>query len=584
MYLISLRGRSIKNPINFKNVCLIGFPAILSMVLLFLSYKAILSVIEVCHKVEPFVSLYLHGSPLELADTNSYISADQLKLDILHYDLNFNLYPESKSIAASVVITAKLKENLENIELNFSDNYKISSITFNDNLINYERNENKIIIKNEKLYSQDTFYLKIDYSGKPVKIGLNGLIFGEINNKSLVYTMSEPNYASTWFPCNDLPLDKAMLDIHITNDSSKISVSNGKLISVINQGNRRTFNWKTLYPISTYLICIYSADYVEFGDEYITEDKSDTMKISYYVLPEQIEKAKIDFREHPKMIRVFSELFGEYPFINEKYGIAEFLWYLGAMEHQTITGIPPGMIGGKEFYKDVFVHELAHHWWGNAVGPKSWKDIWLNEGFSTYSEALYFENIAGVSALKSTMLGFKQSSYPGTLSEPGKYLFNSTVYNKGAWLLHMLRFEIGDSAFFRSLKNYYEKFRYSSASTKDFINICEITSGKNLSIFFNQWLNRNDYITMNYSWEFYSAGSNQSVGLKIVQEQDENSVYSYPLIIQLKFNSGEIKLNRVYVNKKQEIFNFEVDEKPAEVILDPDMWLLAEINEMNSEK
>ena len=574
----------IKNSTKFKYTFIILFPIIISVVLLAVSYKVLTSGIKLYKKAEPVVQSYIHGSPLALSeDDDTYISDNQHQVDILHYDLSFDLHPETKSFNASAIIKAKFRKELKQIDLNFYDNFDITLVQLNGKEVPFINKEKRLTIFPDTI-STDTFYIRIDYSGKPVSAGLAGFVFGEINNKSLIYTLSEPTSASSWFPCNDFPNDKAMLDIHITNDSSDVSVSNGKLISVKTEGDRRTYNWKTIYPISTYLICIYSSEYSEFNDYYVSINKQDTMQISYFVLPDKLEEAKIDFRDHPQMLRTFSRMFGEYPFIKEKYGVAEFLWYMGAMENQTITGVPPNIITGKGFNEDILVHELAHHWWGDAIGPKYWKDIWLNEGFATYSEALYFEAESGKSALISTMLAKKQSSYPGTLADPGRFLFTTTVYNKGAWLLHMLRFEIGDSSFFSSLKKYYQSYKYSNAATEDFVRICENESGKNLTSFFNQWLNRHDYINFKYSWKTDVEKSNSKVYLTIIQEKDENSCYSFPLEVEVKFDSTSTKRFKFQVDKKISDFQFELDRKPIELILDPDSWLLANIRKSHPEE
>ncbi len=574
-----------KNSTKSKYTFIILFPIVISVVLLAVSYKVLTSGIKLYKKAEPIVKTYIHGSHLELnEDDDSYISDNQHQVDILHYDLSFDLYPETKSFNASANITAKFKKVTKQIDLNFYDNFDISLVWLNGKDVPFKRTEKRLTIFPDESLLVDTFNIQIDYYGKPISVGLAGFVFGEINKKSLVYTLSEPTSASSWFPCNDFPSDKALLDIHITNDSSNVSVSNGKLVSVKTKGIRRTYSWQTIYPISTYLISVYSSTYSEFSDEYVSADKQDTMQISYYVLPDKLEDAEIDFRDHSEMLRVFSKLFGEYPFIKEKYGVAEFLWYMGAMENQTITGVPPSIITGKGFNKDILVHELAHHWWGDAVGLKSWKDIWLNEGFATYSEALYFETESGKPALISTMIGKKQSSYRGTLADPGKFLFTSTVYNKGAWLLHMLRFEIGDSVFFNSLKKYYQTFKYSNASTADFVKICESESGKNLEIFFDQWLNREDYINIKYSWKTENDESEKIINLKIIQEQDESSVYSFPLEVEVIIDSTNTKRFRLQVNKKTSTFQLEENKKPIKITLDPDNWLLANIRESDLEQ
>lgn len=366
-------------------------------------------------------------------DDDDYISENQKKLDILHYDLRFDLFPEEKYFNASAQITGVvLDHSIQSLELNFHDNFEIEAVYLNNIATAYENTGTRFSIP-IKSTIPDTFKLTVVYNGTPKRVGLEGFVFGERDGYSLVYTLSEPNYASSWFPCNDIPNDKSLLDMRITNDTSKMSVSNGRLINILTEDDRKTYHWKTYYPISTYLVALYSADYLNYSEEYTSIDGKVTMPVTYYVLPDKFEKSKIDFSEHIDILKVFANLFGEYPFIKEKYGVAEFLWMMGAMENQTITGVSSGLIAGKNLFTDFFVHELAHHWWGNAVGPGSWKDIWLNEGFSTYSEALYFEVKRGKEALQSTMRKKYLRRFSGTLADPGSNIFSSTIYNKGAW-------------------------------------------------------------------------------------------------------------------------------------------------------
>lgn len=497
------------------------------------------------------------------------------KVDILHYDLFFDLHPDKKMFYASAEIkgTVKDKES-ESIDLNFYDNFKIQSVTLNGNKAGYTNKEKNFSVKLKKSFI-DTFLLKIDYSGTPEKAGFVGFDFSEYNGTSLVYNLSEPYYASSWFPCNDTPSDKALLDMRIENDSSQVSVSNGILVDVVENEARRTYHWKTVYPISTYLIAIYSSHYVHFSDSYISLNGQDTMSIDYYVLPNELENAKLDFKQHPDMIRFFSETFGEYPFIKEKYGIAEFFWQLGAMEHQTITGLASNMIGGKGYFLDVLVHELAHHWWGDAVGPKYWKDIWLNEGFATYSEALFYEFRSGKSALRSTMLNKKQRNFRGSIENPGNFFFTSTVYDKGAWVLHMLRWELGDKSFFEILRKYYEKFKYSNASTDDFENVCESESGKDLTKFFDQWIKGVGNIELKYSWNVEKESSSKfNVNLNLHQDQREYDEYHFPLEIALKFKNRKTEIHKIEVDTKSMQISFKSSDKPVDVILDPNDWLL----------
>jgi aminopeptidase N len=513
----------------------------------------------------------------EPVPADSYVSANQYKIDILHYFINIDLYTEQKMLKGDVVITGVLLDkSIPQIDLNFYDNLKISELLLNGKPAEYIEKGTKLTIPLSGS-QPDTFYVQVLYEGTPKRAGFSSFVFGEINGKSCVYNLSEPNYASTWFPCNDVPSDKALLDIKITNDSSKVSASNGKLVSVNTSGSRRTYYWKTVYPLSTYLICLYSSEYVNFSDKYVSQDKADTMAIEYYVFPKQLENAKTDFQYVPDMIDFYSKTFGEYPFIKEKYGIAEFLWQLGAMETQTLMGVGTNFLGGRNFFKEIYTHELAHHWFGDAVGPADWKNIWLNEGFATYCEALYSEHLGGQGALRSSMAG-KIAAFEGTVYNP-KDLFSHTVYEKGAWVLHMLRHETGDSAFFKILRSYYGKYKYKNASTLDFENICEQVSGKNLNKFFDQWVFKGEgMIKLDYKWKPVKSDSTYNLVLDINQTQAEYEVYDFPLDIKVSFSDGTTEYRTVLINKRQNVLNFSFGREPVEITPDPDNWLLVSIH------
>lgn len=508
----------------------------------------------------------------------NYNPANQDFLDALMYDIKINLIPKEKKIDASVKIKLKINsQNLSSIPLNFYNNLEITSLSLNGKKVKYKREEKLIyLIPEEKL---DTVLVEISYRGVPKNLGFGSFNFTERNKLPFVYTMNEPIYASTWLPCIDKPNDKALMQIKITNDSSMVSLSNGKLIKIESNGDKKSYTWKTFYPISTYLIAIYSGKYLQKKEKYFSISK-DSVELNYFLFPEDFEEGVKDFSDNPKYLKTFEQLFGVYPFTKEKYSVAEFLWQNGAMEHQTLTGIGANFITGRKFFSDMLIHELAHHWWGNAVGPKTWKDIWLNEGFATYSEALYWEKEAGFDALKTTLLAKFGTFESGTLYNPVGELFSRLVYDKGAWVLHMLRREIGDDSFFKSLRKYFETFKYSNASTSDFKNICEKVSGKNLKQFFEQWIYRGEgIIELSYDWNFDSVDNKLVINFE--QTQKGYDFYFFPLDIKIKYEDGSSEIQQIYIQKRNSRFYFDLKQKPKEIILDPNKWLLATFESRN---
>ncbi|MGE5683412.1 MAG: M1 family metallopeptidase [Bacillota bacterium] len=505
----------------------------------------------------------------------SYITENQSKIDVTHYFINIDLHPEREIVFGDVTISGKvINKPLNQIDLNFYENLEISSLILNGKQVEYDRKETRLTIPAQA--DMDSFQIRIKYSGKPKRIGFDSFAFDKNGDKSVVYTLNEPVFASTWFPCNDRPDDKALVDISITNDSSKTSISNGKLVNVNTENDRRTYHWKTSYPISTYLVCIYSAEYRHFREKYISSDNHE-MNIEYYAFPEHLEMAKTDYSGHPEMITFFSNLLGEYPFIREKYGVAEFLWQMGAMEHQTITGIGSNFLNGKKFFNDFYIHELAHQWFGDAVGPATWKDIWLNEGFASYCEALYAEHKSGFDAYKSTMLSKFESNFPGTVYNPGANLFGSTVYDKGAWILHMLRFEVGDSSFFRILRTYYNEYKYRNAASSDFIRLCNSISGRDLGFFFKQWLFEGEGgINLYCSWSQDNPKEKENnVKISIKQTQSGFHEYKFPLEVRFVYKDRSESFSKIiYVDKREKMIEVKTIGEVEKIEVDPNHWLL----------
>ncbi len=518
-------------------------------------------------KVRSFFKQINENYPDQFAN---YFHEEQFNLDVKHYNIAIELDYQNELIFGEVEIKGEFTTSPEEkIYLNFHDNMKIHKVELEGKEVNFEHHNTTLVIDNAD--KEKSYKIKVKYEGTPKRLGFGSFNFDEYNSDPVIFTLNEPNYASTWFPCNDLPDDKATMHISITADSSLTSVSNGVLDSVSTKFDKRTFHWSSDYQISTYLICINSAKYKEFNQTYIADDYE--MDINYYVFEDHLEKAKIDFEEQVQYLEFFSDLFGEYPFVNDKYGVVEFMWGGGAMEHQTISGFGYTMFTGNKRFEYVIIHELAHQWWGNAIGPKTWKDIWLNEGFATYSEALYFEHRDGKEALQRYMQNYFGYYEHTTLYDPQGSLFGSTVYRKGAWVLHMLRRELGDDVFFEILRNYYETYKYKNASTLDFKKVVEKISQKNLTKFFDQWVfNGMGIPDIKYKFDYVKENDGFAAELTLVQKQYKYKEFHFPL--DVKINKEIYNFN---ISNTDTVISFKLKEEPKSIELDPNVWLLSNI-------
>jgi aminopeptidase N len=283
----------------------------------------------------------------------------------------------------------------------------------------------------------------------------------------------------------------------------------------------------------------------------------------------------------PQAMGIFEKRFGPYPF--EKYGMAEVEpFYVGGMEHQTMTTVNSLWIRGDRSYEAGFVHELAHMWWGDAVTLADWPDIWLNEGFATYSEALYAEDAYGPAAFREKMRGSRKYYFDQALTmdfalydPPPNQLFNwGIVYNKGAWVLHLLRRAAGDGAFWQILSSYYRAYAYTNAATADFQSVCEAVTGQDLDWFFNQWVYGNGYPELSWSGTFLHELSGRiETRIRVDQTQKSGTVFRLPLDIRF----AGVKDTSVWLDRVSATFVLRSDRKPDSVILDPDGWALARI-------
>lgn len=501
--------------------------------------------------------------------------------DAKYYRLDLTLNDTTEIISGSVYMYAEaLIGALNVVELNFFDNSEmyIDSIKSNDAVLTYIWNNDIIRIFLNDTYEYEPFDVTVYYHGHPLEGGLQSFDWGYHGSpsKPIMCTLSEPYFAQAWWPCKDLPRDKAdSADINITVRSDLYVASNGLLREIIDNGTTKTYKWHEKYPITTYLISIAATNFTIFSNWYypISEDV-DSMEVIYYVYPEKLSQAQALYPITPSMIEFLANTFGEYPFLEEKYGMAHFTWG-GAMEHQTCTSM------SSTWYAEwVVLHELSHQWWGDYITCHNWHHIWLNEGFASYCEALWAGHEYGESYYH-TYMGSMRYTGGGTIfiedTTDAWNIFGTIVYDKGAWVLHMLRHVVGDSTFFDIMRAYYSdpRYAYGAAQTEDFQGICEDVSGMDLDYFFEEWIYGEYYPRYQYSWIYESAGSGfYDVYLHIDQTQgSEPTHFTMPIDITITTAKGDTTFV-VFNDPRHKDFQFRVDGFPNNLQLDEEEWIL----------
>lgn len=418
------------------------------------------------------------------------------------------------------------------------------------------------------------------YHGNPTTTGFGS--FGtEIHGGAPgMWTLSEPYGAADWWPSkNDLTDKIDSIDVYVVTPNGNHVASNGVLISETPFGANFTLaHWKHRYPIVSYLIAIASTNYARFSDYYVKG--SDSLEILNYVYPED----SLALRENAKSVipsmELFEDLFEPYPFWTEKYGHTQFGWG-GGMEHQTMT-----FLGKGAFEHGIISHELAHQWFGDMVTCGSWEDIWLNEGFATYCTGLTYEHLFNgyywpiwkyntISAVCNYPDG---SVFCDDTTSVGRIFDSRLSYHKGAMLLHMLRWVVGDDAFFTGIKNYLNdpEIRHGFARTPDFKQHIEASSGKDLTGFFADWFYGQGFPTYTVNVG-QMADNNASV--TIYQGQSHTSVDFFEMPVPFQFFGGGkdtiIVFNHTFSG---EVFTTNPGFSIDSIKFDPELWLVSANN------
>ncbi|MFH2072780.1 MAG: M1 family metallopeptidase [Actinomycetota bacterium] len=406
--------------------------------------------------------------------------------DVEHYRIDRTVQPALNRIEGTTTIEAVPPADYDSFTLDFAG-LDIADITIDGAAVDYRREgpqESELRVE-APLVTGESFSVAVAYSGipDPTEPGALGFPTGWLTNREGTFVASEPAGAHTWFPCNDHPSDKAAFTFRITVPAGMTGVANGTLVdTAATAAGAATFVWEMPDPMATYLATVVVApleriEHPPMGDVVLRDYLPPSMDV-----PES-------FTLTGDMIDFFDDLFGPYPF--DEYGHVVVSGFPAALETQTMT------VFGEEWFDSPFTefvvaHELAHQWFGDAVSPSTWRDVWLNEGFATYAELLWVEHLYGAAAMQAEA-ATRYADLAGTphaiTGDPQPAaLFGMSVYQRGGLTLHALRAAAGDEAFFEILRTWMERYGSGAASTAEFIALAEEVSGADLDDLFQAWL------------------------------------------------------------------------------------------------
>jgi Peptidase family M1 domain/Peptidase M1 N-terminal domain/Secretion system C-terminal sorting domain len=419
--------------------------------------------------------------------------------DIMNYNIDLVIDDEAEWISGSVLTTVEAEEVINEISYELT-NMTIMDVFLNGNIATYDYSDDLITIQLGTMNPGDIFTTQVYYEGYPIWDGL-GMYFGTSN----VFTISDPNASRYWWPCYDHPWDKAITDLHVTVRDDWLVASNGIRTSIVDNGNgTKTHHWDCTEPMATYLVSLVCQSFVELTDSF------GDIPIQNFVPSNLVVSATEDFTNLPFMMEVFSDRYGPYPF--EKYGnaVTNFATY-SAMEHQTMTTLGSSNITGNHGHEMTIAHELAHQWYGDCLTHLTWCDVWLSEGFATYSEAVYTEAWQGFEAMVNYVEISIQNYYknwagstPHTIYNPANpnLYFTPTTYEKAASVLHMIRLKVGDDIFWQIMQTFFNDYHNSNVITDDFQLVCETVSGLDFDQFFEQWIYSGGLPSYEYTYFF----------------------------------------------------------------------------------
>lgn len=499
--------------------------------------------------------------------------------DVKYYRCEWEVDPAIRYITGKVTVYFVMTTSSPSITLDLLNTLTVDSIKNINTPCTYSQTTNTLDVNFPTTLNAGVLdSVSIWYKGVPGNTGFGSFIQDSHAGTPVMWTLSESYGSRDWWPCKNGINDKAdSIDVFITNPDIYKGASNGMLQSeTALSGNRVRSHWKHRYPIASYLVCMAVTNYVTFNNSIMLG--ATNLPMLTYCYPENLAVWQANTPNVLQAMQLFHNTFGPYPFMNEKYGHVQFGWG-GGMEHQTSTFI----ISTNE---SLMAHELGHQWFGDKITCFSWEDIWLNEGFATFLAAYNMETKYPANALAN-----RASVINNITSQPGGFvkvqdtmnlnqIFSGRLsYNKGSYLLNMLRFILGDVVFFNAMRRYEQDplLAYGNATTADFKRNLEAESGRDLTYFFNQWYSGEGYPSYQVQWKVVD---NNCANITLNQTTSvPTSVPFFRLPVQLTFKNATQQKTIVLDNVvNNESFLRSIGFTADTVLVDPGLWLVTKNN------
>lgn len=527
---------------------------------------------------KPFILVILLLIIQSTTTAQSYIQRFNT-IDIQHYKLAIIVNDTTNSIDATMNVSLKFKKLADEFQLDLVNNDSINntgmiidSIYQNNVKVTFTHINNKVSIQPKHTFPGIEYTYTIKYHGIPK----DGLVISEnLYGDRTFFSDNWPNRAQNWFPCVDHPSDKATVEFIIDAPNYYQTIANGFQVEETNiNTTTKQYHWKTEVPLPTKVMVIGIA---KFAVQNIGETHN--IPVSTWVYPQTKEQGFYDFSTAKNILNFFIENVGEYPYL--KLANVQSKTRFGGMENAGNIFYFEESVTGKLEHEDLIAHEIAHQWFGNSASEIDWPHLWLSEGFATYLTDLFILKDKGEEAFlirikeeREKVLNFykrKQTPVIDTQNTNLMSLLNANSYQKGAWVLHMLRKKIGNDTFWKGIKKYYSTYKFSNASTTDFKNVMEEVSNKNLDIFFTQWLQKSGHPILKTNWIYHSNK------IRMMIEQTQENVFQFPLDIEITYNDGSSEIKTIEITDKIAPYVISTMGDVKSINFDPNTWLLFEL-------